>query len=198
MTIVSLTVLLTSCKSEKQKVEESSLESIRTYLDVNLVKEIDDFKSLDSLRIIKIDTITEKQELKLPIEYAINSATHYNRLTNLSIEMAKNKQTIANLGSTIYGGYVNKLEHESAAEEREKVKKYNDSAKLLLNMADSLQKKQSKADSTTLKYYAVKCLIQYTKKDMTFEKDTAVIPVSKDFRVVEYKQITKQYLGNLY
>ncbi len=54
------------------------------------------------------------------------------------------------------------------------------------------------ADSATLKYFAVTYLIQYTKKDMTFERDTATLPITKDFRVFEYNQIAKQYLDDYY
>ncbi len=84
ITIFTISVLLISCKSQKQKIEDKSLASIKAFVN-SIVAETQDknFKSLDSVVITHIDTLTEKTELIIPMQYVLNKLKQLEKLTAL-------------------------------------------------------------------------------------------------------------------
>lgn len=186
-TLCALTLI--SCKSEEQKVKEECLKVMQIYFPITLKKEVKDFLSIDSMRIIRIDTLTEKHVLGIAFMEASEESQRYLRLAEISNDLAKYKRMLADIGSSQDSHW-----NELIGDSNERAKLEIDSAKFYLDKMKSIQQDITKADSLTLKYYGVEFQIQYTKKDMTFDRINGVVPITKDFRIVEYDQIINEYL----
>jgi len=197
-TIIVLTLFLYSCQSEKEKIEKSCKESIEANVREQL-KAATNVKSLDSLRIITVDTITEQIEIKVALRYIMSMVEYYKQMAELMAERAKTRRDIASIGSSIFGGStLNKMQYEDAEADKENALKLLDTLTIYNDKMLELNDKYKKADSTKFLHFEATALCQVTKQDMTMRRDTLYYWLTPDFKIIERQDVIKKYIGNLY
>lgn len=175
-----------SCKNEKQKLKEDFLKVGKIYFTEE-IKNDTEIKSLDSLRIFKIDTLTQRDELSYYESYLLRYSNYLLERTAETRKIAELKYESANLGSQLYGGYVNKLEYKSAKEKEDEFNVYRDSTQLIIKNTEHIHKLVNKADSLKLDKYEVGYIYQVTNKNMTVKRDTAFLHFTTDKKIIDHK-----------
>jgi len=197
--IVIIFTVFIGCKSKTDEVRERGVAAIKIFLNENLPNEDSSFFRLDSVNLIKIDTLTAKDEMDIPMKWAARLVIYYTTLAKSSTSLAKSKMEIADLGTSIYGNKeISKAELDEVKEESKRARAYIDSANLYQRILETLQSQQKDADNIKLKLYCFRLLVQYTKKDMTYWKDIMNIPVTLDYHVMPTKQISEDYFKSLH
>lgn len=182
---LTLSILL-GCKDEQKIQKEEFTKTARIYFNEEL-KNMEDFKSLDSLRILKVDTLSDKDELNGYINQLYRYQNYLLSQAKTQRELAELKYETANLGSQMYGGYVNELEYKSAKAEETKFNVLKDSVNIVDKQIKHYERQLKKKDSLNLNAYEVQFIYQLTKKNMSSEKDTTYLRFSADMKVFENK-----------
>lgn len=182
-------ILLFSCNGKDVKSQKNLNKNLFTFVKENINKE-DSTIHLDSLRILKFDTITQ-------------NSLFYNKITSIYDEIDKNGESIdqllnerktmiqianlnASLDKILYNNYVDEV--------NQKKKEIADLMKqdtVFIKTADSLTAMLKTADSTKLLFFEVKCLIQYQRKDLSIKKDTVFAYLNPEKDIVRREDVFK-------
>uniref|UniRef100_UPI0027DE790F hypothetical protein n=1 Tax=uncultured Chryseobacterium sp. TaxID=259322 RepID=UPI0027DE790F len=114
--LVFILPILFGCKEELQRKE--FLKTAKIYLSEEL-KNNADYKSLDSLRILKIDTLSDKDELYLYICQLYRYKHHLLSQSKSPKDLYELKYGTDDFDSQMYEDYV-KLEYKSVKEKEAK------------------------------------------------------------------------------
>lgn len=191
--LVFILPILFGCKDEQKLQRKEFLKTAKIYFSEELKKNTD-YKSLDSLRILKIDTLSDKDELYI---YICQLYRYKNRL----LSQSKSPKDLAELkyGTDdfsqmhedyvkMHEDYVNKLEYKSV-KEKAKFNVLRDSIDIMKKQIKHYEKILVKKDSLNLCMYEVEYIYQITNKNMTTQKGTTYLLFTKDMKIIENKYL---------
>ena len=148
--LVFIMVLLSSCHGTKDSVDEKIRESIRTYLTTGLSPA--QRPNIDSIAIISIDTLTEKNCVKISLD------RHYNMLKNLNAVYASQADLLT-ADSLLLGSlkmqkalYDRNGEKYDDASLRSGIVKMHDDSLQLVQSRQDVKKTITTIDSLSLRY----------------------------------------------
>ena len=143
---------------------------------------------LDSLRILKYDTITRS----IILNQKINSIFDEVDKNQLEYEEKSKNLILYKQMVRLTDGLDSKLYANSVEDYKQKLKELQDLAiedSMHLNKTDSLTKVFQTSDSTTLLYFEVKCLIQYSRKDLSVKRDNIFAYLNPDKKIVRREDV---------
>lgn len=183
--LVFILPILFGCKDELQRKE--FLKTAKIYLSEEL-KNNADYKSLDSLRILKIDTLSDKDELYLYICQLYRYKIHLLSQSKSPKDLYELKYGTDDFDSQMYEDYV-KLEYKSVKEKEAKFNVLRDSIDFIKKQIKHYEQILVKKDSLNLCMYEVEYSYQMTNKNMITEKGETYLLFTKDMKMIEDKNL---------
>lgn len=183
--LVFILPILFGCKDELQRKE--FLKTAKIYLSEKL-KNNADYKSLDSLRILKIDTLSDKDELYLYICQLYRYKHHLLSQSKSPKDLYELKYGTDDFDSQMYEDYV-KLEYKSVKEKEAKFNVLRDSIDFIKKQIKHYEQILVKKDSLNLCMYEVEYSYQITNKNMITEKGETYLLFTKDMKMIEDKNL---------
>lgn len=181
--LVFIVPILFGCKDEQKLQKKIFLKTAKIYFSEKFKNDAD-YKSLDSLRILKIDTLSDKDELYMFICQLYRYKNNLLLQSKSPKELTDLKYLTENFGSKMYEYDVNKLEYDSVKE------------KVLKDSIDNIDKQLKhyeqilvKKDSLNLCMYEVHYSYQLTNKNMITEKGLTYLFFTKDMKLNKYQDI---------
>lgn len=189
ISLFTLTIIAFSCKEQPKITQDDKIAELRVHLEERF-KAIDRTNKVDSVKLISIDTLTERDKYILLKEALTDSlervmlrmevvAELYN--ANLRLMNISKRRSIAEYESYKAEAEENKSEGaavDSVSKQLESKVLYYDS---LLNITET---------KTPIGYKAV-CLYQLRRKDRSVSKDTANILMNLDKNIVRKEDFIK-------
>lgn len=185
------TVLFFSCQSKTERERDVLEKNIYTYFQENLKVSADSGTyHLDSVRLIKIDTITSAQVL-LGRTNLLYDKINENQSSFIDLkESSQSDIQMARLASGVSPEiYKNSMENLNS--KTEKMKNLQEESSTLMKTADSLTKLSLTADSIKPIYYQAKCLVQYRRKDLSVNRDTIFAFLDLQKNIVRKEDVLK-------
>lgn len=171
-----------SCNNKEATQRKNLDKNLFKFFSENL-KSIDSTLHLDSVRIIKFDTITKTSilyqkilSIYLEVDDNNDKFKEIKKTQNLDAQMIR---LTAGLSNSLYENSMDDYKQKN-----EEMKALHNVGLVLLKKADSLTDILKTADSTTLVYFQVKCLIQYQRKDLSVKRDTAFAFLNPERNIV--------------
>ena len=187
--LVFILPILFGCKDEQKLQRKEFLKIAKIYFSEEFKKDAD-FKSLDSLRILKIDTLSDKDELYLYICQLYRYKNHLLSQSKSPKDLYELKYGTDDFGSQMYEDYVNMLEYKSVKEEEEaKFNVLRDSIDIIKKQIKHYEQILVKKDSLNLCMYEVQYIHQTTNKNMTTQKGVTDLLFTKDMKIIENKYL---------
>ncbi|MDN4011560.1 hypothetical protein QX233_03730 [Chryseobacterium gambrini] len=183
--LVFILPILFGCKDELQRKE--FLKTAKIYLSKEL-KNNADYKSLDSLRILKIDTLSDKDELYLYICQLYRYKNHLLSQSKSPKDLYELKYGTDDFDSQMYEDYV-KLEYKSVKEKEAKFNVLRDSIDFIKKQIKHYEQILVKKDSLNLCMYEVEYSYQITNKNMITKKGETYLLFTKDMKMIEDKNL---------
>lgn len=167
-----------SCQSEKDTLENN----LRVFFTEKL-KKIDSSSRLDTLKFIKLDTVTQvdllisesmdlgikNDSLKIEFDYTAEKVNQYVKLARLS----------RGLSGDLFANYKEEAEnYNKQLQDLQRLMKENHEKRV------SVLKQSDTADSVHAKYFEAICLLQYTRKDKTVFRDTVFANVNLQKQII--------------
>lgn len=182
--LLVIALIFFSCKEKSQEVSDSLNNNLFTYFKENL-KSVDSTYKLDSVRVIKFDTMAKSDLLFVKLLTVYDDIDQKNSVIKSNIE--RNKTNIQLI--KLYKGLDQTLFENSIEDAKKLVAETNeiqDQVKGLSKYADSLTNEQNLADTAKLIYYQVRCLVQYQRKDMSVKRDTGFAFLTPEKVIVKF------------
>lgn len=183
--LVFILPILFGCKDELQRKE--FLKTAKIYLSEEL-KNNADYKSLDSLRILKIDTLSDKDELYLYICQLYRYKNHLLSQSKSPKDLYELKYGTDDFDSQMYEDYV-KSEYKSVKEKEAKFNVLRDSIDFIKKQIRHYEQILVKKDSLNLCMYEVEYSYQITNKNMITKKGETYLLFTKDMKMIEDKNL---------
>ena len=189
ISLFTLAIVACSCKNQPKTAQDDKLAELRVHLEERL-KAIDPANRVDSVKLISIDTLTQRDKYSLLKEALTDSLERAKLRIEVVAELYNANLRLMNLSkrrsSTEYESYKaeaeeNKSEVEavdSISKELESKVLYYDS---LLNITET---------KTPIGYKAV-CLYQFRRRDRSVSTDTANILMNLDKNIVRKEDFIK-------
>ena len=180
-----------SCKNEKE-IEINTIEkTLNTYVSLQL-QEVDKDAKVDSLKVIDIDSVSTKDQLRMELYryqdslyFLINEANYKSELLRLEIEQYRLLKYMNNL--TVSKDNLSVFKN-SVDEKKEDADKTLALAQNFKKEVDLLRKNfiGSKIDSTNFIFYNVKYRFCYSNAKLEQKcKDSIRILMTKDFKIMK-------------
>ena len=186
---LSLLFTLVSCKNEKQEEKESIEKTLNVYFREK-GKDIDSTLVLDSVRIIKIDSVSSKGELAMKINKFDDSLDVLIKLADLSGQRlkleAEQYKLLKYMGTLSSSKSDLKIFEEGLVEKQNEFKQSIGKAERLKKEVDSLREiyNQNKIDSLNFLFYNVKLKACFTNNKMEQKCfDSLSVNVTKNYRI---------------
>ena len=181
--IIIITTIAASCTNKKEPDLKESLKiAITPYITSEIKKE----GEIDSISIVRVDTITEKKRFVLLSTILSNKVDQGNAALDAQMKVLKLiKKQYNILPNEMY-----KAEYEDKSKEFDvlnfRVQAIIDSSKMFLQ-------KSIKADSITFLAYGVAGYAHYTKASNIVKQEPFYLFVNKDFKIIENKDFIKSH-----
>lgn len=168
-------IVIVACKSKneeiKEKIENNGFHFIKTnFLELKKLDEsIDD---IDSIKLVKIDSITEKNNLAILYN---NLGKEFDTYKERSEEALSDQNKILReikLYTLLEDRALMDIARKDFKESQEKSQVLIDSMKLIDEQMERIDDLYKKSDSTKLVNYSAKFLVQIRKKDRSVLKDS--------------------------
>jgi hypothetical protein len=159
------------------------MQDLKKYLETSL-KDIDSTYTLDSFRLIRVDTINQKmlwlekaKNLQKDLSTTIEELKEANNMAQLEVHMMRVSRGVS------------ESSYENAKEDYEKymanAKELSVKGDDILKAHDSLIKLSEKPDSSKVSGYQAVVLYQLRRKDQSVKKDTGYIIMNTDKNIVK-------------
>lgn len=182
-------ILVYSCKPKNDApLADKTLTEIRTNIE-HRIKESDSTLRIDSVRFIKLDTVTEKEHYWYTLRQILNdldivdrTRDYYKRIADIKVDQMKMYRILESQD----------LVETTGKDAKENIEKAREMIALSEQMEleyDSLRKITLTADSIKPKYYEVASLVQYRKKDESVKKDTFYTLLNLEKNILEWEEL---------
>ncbi len=189
ISLFTLTIVACSCKEQPNTTQDDKLTELRVHLEERL-KAIDPANKVDSVKLISIDTLTQRDKYSLLKEALTDSLERAKLRMEVVAELYTANLRLMNLSkrrsATEYEGYRKEAEeNKSEVEAIDSVSKQLESKVLYYDSLSSIM--QTK---TPIGYKAV-CLYQLRRRDRSVSMDTANILMNLDKNIVREEDFIK-------
>lgn len=169
---VTLGIYFISCKNETEAQNKKLQNDLQTYFKASLM---DSTSTLDTFRLIQIDTITQRMllleqssVLRNQLDYLIDFYKLSNQDLSLSVDQM---QLYSMLGSRD----LVKIEKNNFDKKNEKGKQIRDEIDTLMSITKVIDSSAIKADTTKPVGFQAKCFYQLRRTNKSVERDTTFI-----------------------
>lgn len=177
-----ITLLLFSCKKESEKISSNLENNARIYLSTELAKE-KDFEKIDSLKILKVDSLTEKKQANFYYSYLDGRYQHHSDLAKLNSDQAKLQIELSSLAGS--------SDNTVAKMHLEDSNKSLDSATYYENRMNKIFQNRNKYDSIKPKFLGGNFLLQVTNKNKTVKRDSIYLTFDMNGNIIDNKEMLK-------
>lgn len=185
ISILILLLIVFSCKSKKERLENLITDNARTFITEELKKNNDGGK-VESIKFIDSDSLTELDE-------SLMYSEHLGKYIKINLEIVKLEQEKANL-------YKSMGENEDSygfKDAKEKSQIHLDSAQNLLLKVEKITKMLPKLDTLKPIYLLNKVFVKIKKKNATIQEDTLKITSDLNGNLITnseaIKRVSKKY-----
>jgi|GEM_PF-4538882 len=184
-----IAIILFSCQNKAIKEKENLQKNLFTFFKENL-KSVDSTYHLDSVRIIKTDTVTANtilfRKIMLLYDDINEKQKQFDELKESQNSDAQMIRLTRGLDNALFKNSVDEYKKKMG-----KMKLIKDENEDIFKKADSLSEILKTTDSTTLVYFQIKCLIQYQRKDLSVYRDTGFAFLNPEKNIVRKEDILK-------
>ena len=185
---LALTIFSFACQSKSEQLKKKLQSDLKTYFIANLE---DSTLTVDSFRVIKIDTITQQmliQEQSKLLTGQLNSLVNLYTLkaTDISISVDKMK-LYAVLGSS----ELIDIERREYKEKLAKSQLLESEMDTVMAIVASLDSSAKFADTAAAIGFQAKCFYQLRKPDKSVERDTTFIILNTNMDIIKRSEFTK-------
>jgi hypothetical protein len=189
ISLFTLAIVACSCKEQPKTTQDDKLAELRVHLEERL-KAIDPANKVDSVKLISIDTLTQRDKYSLLKEALTDSLERAKLRMEVVAELYTANLRLMNLSkrrsATEYESYRKEAEeNKSEVEAIDSVSKQLESQVLYYDSLSSIM--QTKAP---IGYKAV-CLYQLRRRDRSVSMDTASILMNLDKNIVREEDFIK-------
>ena len=182
-------IIFSSCKNEKEEERENIQNTLKTHLTIKL-KEFEPSTEIDTLRIIKINRISSKGELRIKISKLQDSLSNLMSITENEYSILKRKvdqyKTLQYMNSLASSNDDLKIFKDDIDEKKLIVEKSLSASQTLKKEFDSLTVilKENKTDSLNFLFYNITYKACFTNNKLEQKCfDTLYMPITKNFRI---------------
>jgi hypothetical protein len=185
-----LTIVLTigSCKSKEEKQKEQLQDNLKTYFDINLK---DSTAALDSFKLVKIDTITQKMLLFEQVSVLNNQLDYLldiYKLTNHKMANSIDQMRLYGMLNSKTLVDIEKNDFDKVSEKSKEIKAELDTVIKIVKLLDS---NSTKADTIKPVGFQAKCFYQVRLKDKSIKRDTTFILLNENKDIINRKDFLK-------
>ncbi len=189
ISLFTLAIVACSCKEQPKTTQDDKLAELRVHLEERL-KAIDPANKVDSVKLISIDTLTQRDKYSLLKEALTDSLERAKLRMEVVAELYTANLRLMNLSkrrsATEYESYRKEAEeNKSEVEAIDSVSKQLESQVLYYDSLSNIM--QTKAP---IGYKAV-CLYQLRRRDRSVSMDTASILMNLDKNIVREEDFIK-------
>ena len=181
---VSIAILLISCKNEKQQESEKLESNLKTFYIENFK---DSTSTLDSFRLVKIDTISQSMLLFEQSSVLNNQLESLIDIYRLNTKSLSNSVDQMRLYRMIESPDLVAIEKKDALEKSEKGKKIKTEIDTLQSVIKSIDDKALIADTVKPVSFQAKCFYQIRLKDKSVKQDTTYILLNLNKDIIKRK-----------
>ena len=188
--IFFLSFAFVSCISKQDKAKQEIEKSIRDFMSSEL-SNIPDFKSLDSVVVTNIDTMSDKDFLFKRKLFVQKELSYYNELFDAQADLTKSQLGMQQLMLESEGNLAEKYKG-IVDDSYEKVLKTKTTIDSLINILDGIDSKLSSGniDSTNFIYWGAEFYIVVTGKNKVQQKSPKMHTIlTKDFKIIDPRTI---------
>jgi len=186
-----LLILLTSlfaCKSQSEKEHENLQNDMHSFFKANMM---DSTSTLDSFRLVKIDTITQRMLFFEQSSVLGNQLDNLLELYKLSNEELSNSVDKMRLYRMINSSDLVEIEKNDFDKKREKGQQIRHEIDTLMSITKAIDSSAKNADPTKVIGFQAKCFYQLRRKDKSVERDTAFILLNLNKDIVKRSDFLK-------
>jgi hypothetical protein len=190
---VILIILIVSCKeNSKNRVNVSHLKTFFT----TKIKILDSTANLETFALIKVDTITLKNQYRGICNEMVNKSNEYVDEGEKILEKVKLDVSLKNLDNGTSPSLSEELKN-SINVDKEDLKKLILKDSLLKLDLENVKSLMIKSDSIKPVAYFARCFYTVRKKDFSISKDTTAIRLDLEFNILDREEYAK-YINRLY
>ncbi len=182
-------VLVVSCSSKSELLPASKIEELKTNFTAR-IREIDTANRLDSFRLVRIDTLTQKDRVWLITVNLTSDIETLKDEANKLLEDYKDRLNLMNLANGISQALYSNYKSEAETYQRQGLDKI-ERAKELIDKKYSYISQEKTADSILPVAFTAVCLYQLRRSDQSVQKDTTQIILNTDKNIIS----VADYLG---
>jgi len=175
-------IILVGCKSESERQSEKLQHDLETYFKANIM---DSTSTLDSFRLIKIDTITQRMllyEQSSVLGDQVDQLIEMYKLSNQSLSLSVDQMRLYRMLESRDLFDIEKKDFDKKKEKSQQIRFEIDTLMSITKVLDSSAKL---ADTTIPVGFQAKCFYQLRLKDKSVERDTAFILLNVNRDIVK-------------
>lgn len=176
------TILIYSCKSQQEKEEETLTGDLRVFFKSNIS---DTTSTIDSFRLIKIDTITQFDVLREQSNILSNNLEELLGLYKLNTLTLSNDVSQLKLYGMLGSATLVDVQRESVNKTAEKGKAIKAEIDTLQKVTENIQLQISKADTIKPIGFEAQCFYQLRLKDKSVKRDTTYIQLNQNRDIIK-------------
>lgn len=180
---------IVSCSSKSELLPASKIDELKANFTAR-IREIDTANRLDSFRLIRIDTLTQKDRIWLITVNLTSDIESLKDEANKLLEDYKDRLNQMNLSNGISSVLYSNYKSEAESYQRQGLEKI-ERAKELIDKKDSYISQEKTADSISPVAFTAVCLYQLRRPDQSVQKDTTQIILNTDKNIIT----VADYLG---
>lgn len=181
-------ISLVACKNEKERESEKVQNNCKTYFFENFM---DSTSTLDTFKLVKIDTISERMRLFQQSLVLNNQIESLIDLFKLNTNSLSNSVDQMRLYGVIGSPDLVAIKKNDALKEREKGKALKSEIDTLMSIVKTIGDSELIADTLKTVAFQAKCYYQIRLKDRSVKQDTAFIILNLNKDIIERKDFLK-------
>lgn len=185
---IAIGLLLLACQNEAEKQRERLQSDLTTYFKANMM---DSTASLDSFRLIQIDTVTQRMLLYEQFSILNNQVGHLvdlYKLSNQKLSLSLNQMRLYRMLESKDLIDIEKNDFNKEKEKGDKIRHEIDTLMSLTAKIDSLAKV---ADTIKPIGFEAQCFFQLRRKDKSVERDTVFILLNLNKDIIDRTDFLK-------
>ena len=189
ISLFTLTIVACSCKEQPKPTQDDKLAELRVHLEERL-KAIDPANRLDSVKLVSIDTLTERHKNSLLKEALTDSLDKVKLRMEVFAELYNANLRLMNLSKRRSTSEYNNYKAE-AEENKAEVERFDSTSKQLESKVLYYDSLLNITDVKKPIGYKAVCLYQLRRKDRSVVTDTANILMNLEKNIVRKEDFIK-------
>lgn len=186
--IFSSILLICSCKNSKDNQQEKLIGNLKTYFRANFM---DSTENLDSLRILKIDSLNKIQILGEQNTVLGNSFDHLMELYKLNLKSMTNDAEEIALLRNMGDQTLLDIQYKDLDNDKEQGKLMKIQLDTLIKIMNDIGEKMKKVDTTKKVGFQLKCFYQIRQKDKSVKRDTVYLFLNENKDIISREDLIK-------